>query len=151
MSIEHIFEELETQFDSELNSRKGIPVSVEKLATTVGGNRITLDRPVLGETYVCGVIGGKAIWRFQPHKTMALLRLNPSDELVPPAKSAPDLLRECLSGRFIRYNLTNDGSQIRKARVLGVCDGLILFEPANAPTGVAIERLAWLEVHASDN
>ena len=151
MTIEHIFEELETQFDSALASQPGIPAGAEKLATTVGGIRITLDRPMFGETFVSGVIGGKAIWRFQPHKTMAVLRLSPSDEPAPPAKSASDLLYECLPGRFIRYNLTNDGSQIRKARVLGVIEGLILFEPASAPTGVAIERLSWLEVHASDN
>lgn len=151
MNIETVFEELETQFESTLEPKPSLPRSAEKLATTVGGVRITIDRPTFGETFVAGILGGKAIWRFQPHKTMAVLRLIPSEAPSQPAKSAAELLEECLSGRFIRFNLTSDGNQIRKARVLGVTDGIILFEPASAPTGVAIERLAWLEVHAADN
>lgn len=151
MSIETVFEDLETQFESALATNQSLPVTAEKLATTVGGVRITIDRPTLGETFVAGILGGKAIWRFQPHKTMAILRLIPSEEIPQPVKNATELLEECLPGRFVRFNLTNDGSQIRKARVLGISNGIILFEPASAPTGVAIERLAWLEVHAADN
>ena len=151
MTIENVFEDLETQFESVLNSNPVIPRAAEKLATTVAGVRITLENPTFGDSFVAGVIGGKAIWRFQPHKTMAVFRLMPSEAQESPAKNAGELLEECLPGRFIRFNLTSDGSQIRKARVLGVLNGLILFEPASAPTGVAIERLSWLEVHASDN
>lgn len=151
MTLENVFEEIETRFDAALTS----PVSVfsaEKLATTVGGIRIALERPTFGANYIAGVLSGKAIWRFQPHKTMAVFRISPSDEPVSSnTRDAAELLEDCLPGRFIRFNLISDGSQIRKARVLGVSSGLILFEPATAPTGVAIERLAWLEVHASDN
>ncbi|MEO0312804.1 MAG: hypothetical protein RL140_34 [Actinomycetota bacterium] len=152
MTIENVFEDLETQFESVLAANTAIPRAAEKLATTVAGVRITIDNPTFGSSFVAGVLGGKAIWRFQPHKTMAVFRVIPSEEaLDSTARDAGELLEECLPGRFIRFNLTSDGSQIRKARVLGVLNGLILFEPASAPTGVAIERLSWLEVHASDN
>jgi hypothetical protein len=151
MTIETVIEDLETQFEAALGRVKMLPTAAEKLATTVGGIRITIENPTFGETFVAGILGGKAVWRFQPHRTMAVFRLLPSETPGVPAKSAAELLEDALPGRFIRFNLTSDGSQIRKARVLGVTDGLILFEPVTAPTGVAIERLAWLEVHASDN
>ena len=151
MSIETVIEDLETQFEARLEVEVNLPKAAERIATTVGGIRITIDNPTFGETYVAGIVGGKAIWRYQPHRTMAVFRLMPSESPAVPAKSAADLLEEVLPSRFIRFNLTSDGSQIRKGRVLGVTEGLILFEPASAPTGVAIERLAWLEVHASDN
>lgn len=151
MNIETVIEDLETQFEARLANEIKLPNGAERLATTVGGIRITIDKPTFGETFVAGILGGKAIWRFQPHRTMAVFRLIPADEPQPAPKPAAELLEEVLPGRFIRFNLTSDGSQIRKARVLGVTNGLILFEPATAPTGVAIERLAWLEVHASDN
>jgi hypothetical protein len=151
MNIENVIEDLETQFEASLANESKLPKSAERLATTVGGIRITIDKPTFGETYVAGILGGKAIWRFQPHRTMAVFRLIPNEKQKEISKPAVELLEEVLPGRFIRFNLTSDGSQIRKARVLGVTEGLILFEPATAPTGVAIERLAWLEVHASDN
>lgn len=151
MNIENVIEDLETQFEVRLENEIQLPNAAERLATTVGGIRITIDKPAFGETYVAGILGGKAIWRFQPHRTMAVFRLIPTGEPQKVPKPAGELLEEVLPGRFIRFNLTSDGSQIRKARVLGVTNGLILFEPATAPTGVAIERLAWLEVHASDN
>lgn len=151
MTIENLIEDLETQFESALGARAFMPPAAERIATTVGGVRITIDNPTFGETFVAGILGGKAVWRFQPHRTMAVFRLIPSEKPSEPSRTASELLEEVLPGRFIRFNLSSDGSQIRKARVLGVVDGLILFEPASAPTGVAISRLAWLEVHASDN
>jgi hypothetical protein len=61
------------------------------------------------------------------------------------------LLSESLTGRFVRYSLSGDGQQIRRGRVLQVMNALILFESPNEVLAVAIERLAWLEVHADDN
>lgn len=151
MNIETVIDDLETQFEAKIANKPKLPNAAERLATTVGGIRIAIDKPTFGETFVAGILGGKAIWRFQPHRTMAVFRLIPNDEQPKAPKPAAELLEEVLPGRFIRFNLTSDGSQIRKARVLGVMEGMILFEPASAPTGVAIERLAWLEVHASDN
>jgi hypothetical protein len=47
--------------------------------------------------------------------------------------------------------LAGDGQQVRKARVIGILQGLILFESTAEVEAVAIDRLAWLEVHAADN
>lgn len=151
MNLETIFEDLETQFEVEQNSQKNSALSASRIATTVGGIRIAIDRPIFGDTFVAGVLAGKAIWRFQPHRSMAVFKLKLSDEPGAAPIVAEDLLNESLRGRFVRFNLTNDGQQVRKARVLGVDSGLILFEPEAEPTGVPIDRLAWLEVHAGDN
>jgi hypothetical protein len=61
------------------------------------------------------------------------------------------LLSESLTGRFVRYSLSGDGQQIRRGRVLQVMNALILFESTSEVLAVAVERLAWLEVHADDN
>jgi hypothetical protein len=61
------------------------------------------------------------------------------------------LLSESLIGRFVRYSLSGDGQQVRRGRVLQVLASLILFEATDEVLAVAIERLAWLEVHAGDN
>lgn len=154
MNIDQLFEDLETEFEAALESAAPKPnLGVERLTTTVSGARISLERPTLGDTYVCGLVSGRAIWRFQPHRTLSVARIvfNQDIESRADAQEASKLLSESLVQRFCRYSLAGDGQQIRKARVISVMHGLILFESNTDVVAVAIERLAWLEVHAADN
>lgn len=154
MNIDQLFEDLETQFEVALED--GLPkpnLGLERLTTTISGTRLSLDRPTLGDTYVCGLVTGRAIWRFQPHRTLSVARLTFSKELAPNSAQpcASELLSESLIQRFVRYSLAGDGQQVRKARVIAIMHGLLLFESPAEVVAVAIERLAWLEVHAADN
>jgi hypothetical protein len=154
MNIDQLFEDLETQFEAVLENAAPKPErGVERLTTTISGTRISLDRPTLGDTYVCGLVSGRAIWRFQPHRTLSVARItfNQNVESRVESQQAAELLSESLLQRFCRYSLAGDGQQIRKARVIGVMHGLILFESSTDVVAVAIDRLAWLEVHAADN
>ncbi len=154
MNIDQLFEDLETEFEAVLeNSAPKPDLGVERLTTTMSGTRISLERPTLGDTYVCGLVSGRAIWRFQPHRTLSVARITFNQEIESRAESqqAGELLAESLIQRFCRYSLAGDGQQVRKARVIGVLQGLILFESNTDVVAVAIERLAWLEVHAADN
>ena len=154
MNIDQLFEDLETQFDAALVGATPKPeFGVERLTTTISGTRLSLDRPTLGDTYVCGLVSGRAIWRFQPHRTLSVARItfNQNAESRVETQQASELLSESLVHRFCRYSLAGDGQQIRKARAIGVMHGLILFESSTDVVAVAIERLAWLEVHAGDN
>jgi hypothetical protein len=154
MNIDQLFEDLETQFEVALESQQPKPRNgIERLTTTVSGNRLSLDRPTFGENYICGLVTGRAIWRFQPHRTISVARLTFGEELATPADTlaATELLSESLAHRFVRYSLAGDGQQIRKGRVVNIMHGLILFESSAEVVAVAIERLAWLEVHAGDN
>lgn len=154
MNIDQLFEELEVEFEAALE--QGLPkphLGIEKLTTTISGSRLALDRPTLGDTYICGLVSGRAIWRFQPHRTLSVARITfskePSTQLDGP--TAQELLSESLLQRFVRYSLAGDGQQIRRGRVIAIMHGLILFESSAEVIAVAIERLAWLEVHASEN
>ena len=154
MNIDQLFEDLETQFDAALESDRPKPQSgIARLTATQSGNRISFDRPTLGDTYICGLVTGRAIWRFQPHRTLGVARITFSDEVLPLAEdlAATELLGESLVGRFVRYSLAGDGQQIRRGRVLSVLRGLLLFESNSEVVAVALERLGWLEVHAADN
>ena len=154
MNIDQLFEDLETQFDAALEGEQTKPVlGIERITTTISGNRLSLDRPTLGDGYICGLVTGRAIWRFQPHRTLSVARIKFSQEAQSPADSpaATDLFADSLLQRFVRYSLSGDGQQIRKGRVVSIMQGLILFESNGEVVAVAIERLAWLEVHASDN
>lgn len=154
MNIDQLFEDLENQFEVALeqkdsNANRG----VERLTTTISGTRLSLDRPTFGANYVCGLVSGRAIWRFQPHRTLSVARITFGKELNqnPESPEASELLSESLTQRFVRYSLAGDGQQIRKARVIAIMHGLILFESTTDVVAVAIDRLAWLEVHAADN
>ena len=154
MNIDQLFEDLETQFEAALESELPKPQSgIARLTATQSGNRISFDRPTLGETYICGLITGRAIWRFQPHRTLGVARISFNTEIVPPVDEleAGQLLGESLLGRFVRYSLAGDGQQVRRGRVLSVLRGLLLFESNTEVVAVALERLGWLEVHAADN
>lgn len=154
MNIDQLFEELEGQFEAALE--QGLPkpnLGIDRLTTTISGNRLSLDRPTLGDTYICGLVSGRAIWRFQPHRTLSAARITFSKEPSPLVDGpvAHELLSESLMQRFVRYSLAGDGQQIRRGRVKAIMHGLILFESSAEVVAVAIERLAWLEVHASEN
>lgn len=154
MNIDQLFEDLETEFEAALENAAPKPeLGVARLTTTIAGTRLSLDRPTLGGTYICGLVSGKAIWRFQPHRTLSVARItfNQNVERRFESQQADELLSESLIQRFCRYSLAGDGQQIRKARVIEVMHGLILFESSADVVAVAIERLAWLEVHAADN
>lgn len=154
MNIDQLFEELEDQF--EVAIEQGLPrpnLGIDRLTTTISGTRLSLDRPTLGETFVCGLVSGRAIWRFQPHRTLSAAKITFSKEpdSMTDGPSASELLSESLLQRFVRYSLAGDGQQIRRGRVIGIMHGLILFESSTDVVAVAIERLAWLEVHAAEN
>lgn len=154
MNLNELFEDLETEFEAVLS--KANPArrfGLDRLSASISGNRITLDRPILGTNFVAGLVSGKAIWRFQPHRTLGAAKLYFNQNPTPETDSQNDieLLSESLVGRFVRYSLSGDGQQIRRGRVLQILNALILFEATAEVSAVAIERLAWLEVHASDN
>jgi hypothetical protein len=154
MNLDALFEDLETQFESALaKTNQTQKFGLNRLSASVAGNRITLDRPVLGTNFVAGLVSGKAIWRFQPHRTLGVAKLTFNQTPVSDVNAQDDiaLLSESLTGRFVRYSLSGDGQQIRRGRVLQVMNALILFESTGEVLAVAIERLAWLEVHADDN
>lgn len=154
MNIDQLFDELESQFEVALELKQPKPkYGIERLTTTISGNRLSLDRPIFGENYVAGLIAGRAIWRFQPHRTLSVAKIIFGKNVADAAEtqSAYELLSESLNQRFVRYSLAGDGQQIRRGRVLSIMQGLILFESKTEVSAVAIERLAWLEVHASDN
>lgn len=154
MNLDQLFNELETQFEAALEqSQPKLKYGIQRLTTTISGSRLSLDRPVLGETYIAGLITGRAIWRFQPHRTLSVAKLLFGSELAEPVEvqDAQTLLSDSLSQRFVRYALSGDGQQIRRGRVLQVMQGLLLFESSTEVSAVAIDRLAWLEVHAGDN
>jgi hypothetical protein len=154
MNLEDLFEDLETQFDSALTQRmEPQNLGLERISASIAGNRLTLDRPVLGSNFVAGLVSGKAIWRFQPHRTLGLAKISFSQKPQPLTDPQDDieLLTASLGKRFVRYALSGDGQQIRKGRVLEIRNGLILFESNSEILAVAIGRLAWLEVHAADN
>jgi hypothetical protein len=154
MNLDALFEDLETQFETALaNANQTQKFGLNRLSASIAGNRITLDRPVLGSNFVAGLISGKAIWRFQPHRTLGVAKLTFNQTPLADVQTQDDiaLLSESLTGRFVRYSLSGDGQQIRRGRVLQVMNALILFESPSEVLAVAIERLAWLEVHADDN
>jgi len=151
MDLDELFENLETEFEALEHTEQ--PQGIEKLSTTVGGNRLTLERPILGKSFVAGVISGRAIWRFQPHRTLAVAKITfgQSDSSQFESLDPAELLHQSLIGRFVRYSLAGDGQQIRRGRVLQLMQGLLLFESTGQVLAVAVDRLAWLEVHAADN
>lgn len=154
MNIDQLFEDLENEFSVALEQGSNKPnLGIQKLTTTVSGSRLSLDNPTLGDTYVCGLVSGRAIWRFQPHRTLNVARLTFNNDVASRAENlqASELLSESLLQRFVRYSLAGDGQQVRRARVIGIMQGLVLFESNAEVVAVAIERLAWLEVHAADN
>lgn len=154
MNIDQLFQDLETQFEVALEGNLPKPqAGVARLTATHSGNRISFERPTFGDTYICGLVTGRAIWRYQPHRTLGVARITFSTEIPAPSEeiAARELFSESLVGRFVRYSLSGDGQQIRRGRVLSVLRGLILFESPTEVVAVAIERLGWLEVHAADN
>ena len=154
MNLDKLFEDLETQFEAELISgQQPQRFGLERLSASIAGHRLTLERPILGSNFVAGLVSGKAIWRFQPHRTLGVAKLTFNEKPAPNIDSQDDLalLSESLIGRFVRYSLSGDGQQVRRGRVLQVLASLILFEATGEVLAVAIERLAWLEVHAGDN
>lgn len=154
MNIDQLFEDLETQFEAALDSERPRPQSgIARLTSTQSGSRISFERPTLGDTYICGLVTGRAIWRFQPHRTLGVARITFSPDVVNPSdeQAASELFGESLVGRFVRYSLSGDGQQIRRGRVLSVLRGLLLFESNTEVVAVAIDRIGWLEVHAADN
>ena len=154
MNLEELFEDLETQFDSALSrSIKPQNFGLERISASIAGNRVTLDRPVLGSNFVAGLVSGKAIWRFQPHRTLGLAKISFSEkpELLADPQDEIELLSASLGKRYVRYALSGEGQQIRKGRVIEILNGLILFESNSETLAVAVGRLAWLEVHAADN
>lgn len=154
MNLDALFEDLETQFETALENESGSQCfGLERLTASVSGNRISLDRPILGSNFVAGIVSGRAIWRFQPHRTLGVSKLTFNQNPIADLDTQDDvaLLSQSLIGRFVRYSLSGDGQQIRHGRVLRVMTGLILFESTSEVVAVAIERLAWLEVHAGDN
>lgn len=154
MNLDELFEDLETQFEVALESQtKSQNFGIERLSASIAGTRLTLDKPLLGKNFVAGIVSGKAIWRFQPHRTLGVAKLHFNEEPEPQTEQqeAIELLGESLIGRFVRYSLAGDGQQIRRGRVLQLMSSLILFESTAEVLAVAVERLAWLEVHASDN
>jgi hypothetical protein len=154
MNLDDLFEDLETQFETALNQREPRQnLGLERLSASIAGNRLTLDRPILGSNFVAGLVSGKAIWRFQPHRTLGLAKITFNEKPEPATESQDDisLLADSLGKRYVRYALAGDGQQVRKGRVLEILNGLILFESNAEIMAVAIGRLAWLEVHAADN
>lgn len=154
MNLDDLFEDLETQFETALNQREPRQnLGLECLSASIAGNRLTLDRPILGSNFVAGLVSGKAIWRFQPHRTLGLAKITFNEKPEPATESQDDisLLADSLGKRYVRYALAGDGQQVRKGRVLEILNGLILFESNAEIMAVAIGRLAWLEVHAADN
>ncbi len=154
MNIDQLFEELEDQFEVVLDQGSPKPnLGIEKLTTTISGTRLSLDRPTLGDTYVCGLVSGRAVWRFQPHRTLSAARItfSKTPSTLSDGPKASELLSESLLQRFVRYSLAGDGQQIRRGRVIAIMHGLLLFESSAEVLAVAIERLAWLEVHAAEN
>jgi hypothetical protein len=154
MNLDDLFEDLETQFETALNQREQRQnLGLERLSASIAGNRLTLDRPILGSNFVAGLVSGKAIWRFQPHRTLGLAKItfNEKPELATESQDDISLLADSLGKRYVRYALAGDGQQVRKGRVLEILNGLILFESNAEILAVAVGRLAWLEVHAADN
>jgi hypothetical protein len=154
MNLDDLFEDLETQFETALNQREQRQnLGLERLSASIAGNRLTLDRPILGSNFVAGLVSGKAIWRFQPHRTLGLAKITFNEKPEPATESQDDisLLADSLGKRYVRYALAGDGQQVRKGRVLEILNGLILFESNAEILAVAVGRLAWLEVHAADN
>lgn len=154
MNLDELFEDLETQFEVALDStNKFQNFGIEKLTCSISGTRLTLEKPLLGKNFIAGIVSGKAIWRFQPHRSLGVARIQFGQEPEPSIENqtATQLLGESLLGRFVRYSLTGDGQQIRRGRVLQLMSSLILFESTSDVLAVSVERLAWLEVHASDN
>jgi hypothetical protein len=154
MNLDDLFEDLETQFETALNQREQRQnLGLERLSASIAGNRLTLDRPILGSNFVAGLVSGKAIWRFQPHRTLGLAKITFNQKPEPTTESQDDisLLADSLGKRYVRYALAGDGQQVRKGRVLEILNGLILFESNAEILAVAVGRLAWLEVHAADN
>ncbi len=154
MNLDDLFEDLETQFETALNQREQRQnLGLDRLSASIAGNRLTLDRPILGSNFVAGLVSGKAIWRFQPHRTLGLAKITFNEKPEPATESQDDisLLADSLGKRYVRYALAGDGQQVRKGRVLEILNGLILFESNAEILAVAVGRLAWLEVHAADN
>ncbi len=154
MNLDQLFEDLESQFDAALEGKASELISgVERLITTVSGNRLSLERPTFGSNYICGLITGHAIWRFQPHRTLSVAKVvfQPDSENRLESQDEVEFLTNSLLQRFVRYSLSGDGQQIRRGRVMQILQGLILFESTREVVAVAIDRLAWLEVHAADN
>ena len=154
MNLDQLFEDLETQFEAAISENQAKPkYRVGRLTTSVSGNKLSIDRPVFGDGYLAGLISGRAIWRFQPHRSLSVAKITFTADIESELEtlSAAELLGESLSGRFVRYSLFGDGQQIRRGRVVSLMQGLILFESTAEVVAVAIERLAWLEVHAIDN
>jgi hypothetical protein len=154
MNLDDLFEDLETQFETALNQREQRQnLGLERLSASIAGNRLTLDHPILGSNFVAGLVSGKAIWRFQPHRTLGLAKITFNEKPEPATESQDDisLLADSLGKRYVRYALAGDGQQVRKGRVLEILNGLILFESNAEILAVAVGRLAWLEVHAADN
>lgn len=154
MNLDLLFEDLETQFDAAIDQAKTRPTRVvESVKTSVSGNRLSLERPVFGIDFTAGLVSGKAVWRFQPYRSLSTIKLTfgiePANQSEP--QTATDFLTQSVIGRFCRYSMFGDGQQIRKGRVLSVLNGLLLFEATNEVIAIAVERLAWLEVHAGDN
>lgn len=154
MNLDELFEDLETQFEAALaGENKPQRFGLERISASIAGTRVVLDRPILGSNFVAGLVSGKAIWRFQPHRGLGVAKLTFSETPASTADAQDDisLLSQSLIGRFVRYSLSGDGQQIRRGRVMQVMSSLILFEATNEVLAVAVERLAWLEVHAGDN
>jgi hypothetical protein len=154
MNLDDLFEDLETQFETALSQQaQRQNFGLERLSASISGNRLILDRPILGSNFVAGLVSGKAIWRFQPHRTLGLAKITFKQNPEPVAESQDDisLLTDSLGKRYVRYALAGDGQQVRKGRVLDILNGLILFESNAEILAVAVGRLAWLEVHAADN
>jgi hypothetical protein len=154
MNLDQLFEDLESEFEAALEAKTpaNIP-GVERIITTVSGNRLSIDRPVFGANYVCGLVSGHAIWRFQPHRTLSVAKVTFQSDSINRVESqdAVEFLESSLLQRFVRYSLAGDGQQIRRGRVMHILQGLILFESTKEVVAVAVDRLAWLEVHAADN
>lgn len=154
MNLDDLFEDLETQFETALSQQtQRQNFGLERLSASIAGNRLILDRPILGSNFVAGLVNGKAIWRFQPHRTLGLAKITFTQNPEPFTESQDDisLLTDSLGKRYVRYALAGDGQQVRKGRVLDILNGLILFESNAEILAVAVGRLAWLEVHAADN
>lgn len=154
MNLDLLFEDLETHFDSVLEQAKQRPAfGIERLTTSVAGNRLSIDRPLFGRDFICGLVSGQAIWRFQPHRSISVVKLSFSKEQATDSElqDSSDFLADSLIGRFARYAMHGDGQQIRKGRVISVLHGLLLFESTAEVIAITIDRLAWLEIHAGDN
>lgn len=164
MSIENLFEDLETQFEAQLWAQrsKAYPANAFSQSNLVeiylqDGSRQTLIAPLLGPDFIAGVTVSEPKWQFIKLSTVIKIFFEDAGvESLPKLKQSDQPIIEFLSRLPLPIEVfwqANSGGEIRAGLLVDIQNELLLLQISLAMPliGVPIESIGLLRIESVEN